>query len=275
MTTTAAQTAPAPAQTTERSLGNWLRNSLILAGRQLGVTLSDVPTLIQIIAVPVVTMLLFKVVFGDVVGQASGQDSVYGTVPLVVLVSAMFGSVASAVRLNNERRTGLLARLHVLPINRGAELTSRLLTEVLRVVVITVVLLAVGAAIGFRFTQGLLPALGLVLVAVLFGLMFSIVTLTLAINGKPGSPIVPIISLLSSLLMFFNSGFTPVDQYPKVLQPFVEHQPMTPAINAMNHLATGGPVAGDLLTVLAWTVGAILVFTYPAVRGYRRAAVGR
>ena len=259
----------------ESSVRAWWRHSLLLAGRQLQVLAGDYSTLIQIVAVPVMTMLLFKVVFGDVVGQATGQNSIYGTVPLVILVSAMFGSVASAVRLNSERRTGLLARLHVLPINRAAELTSRLMAEVVRIVIVTVVLLVVGTMIGFRFTQGVLPALGLIVVALLFGVSFSLGVLTLAVNARPASPIVPIISLISSLLMFFNSGFTPVDQYPQLLRPFVEYQPMTPAINAMNHLASGGPVAADLLTVVAWAVGAVLVFSYPAVRGYQRAAAGR
>ncbi|MFT4201067.1 ABC transporter permease [Gordonia sp. (in: high G+C Gram-positive bacteria)] len=265
----------APVVAGERSIGAWARHSLLLAGRQLKVLAGDYSTLIQIIAVPVLTMLLFKVVFGDVIGQATGKDSIYGTVPLVILVSAMFGSVASAVRLNSERRTGLLARLHVMPINRAAELTSRLLTEVVRIVIVTLLLLVVGTLVGFRFTQGVLPVLGMIGVALMFGITFSLLTLTLAINGKPTSPIVSIISLISTLLMFFNSGFSPVDQFPKVLQPLVAHQPMTPAINAMNHLASGGPVAADILTVAAWTVGAIVVFAYPAVRGYRRAAVGR
>ncbi|GAA3048744.1 hypothetical protein GCM10010528_29850 [Gordonia defluvii] len=259
----------------ERSLRGWLRHSLLLADRQLRVLAGDIPTLIQIIAVPLLTMFLFKVVFGEVVGQAAGQDSIYGTVPLVILVSAMFGSVTGAVRLNAERQTGLLARLHVLPINRAAELTSRIFVEVVRIVGVTLLLLAAGAAMGFRFTQGLLPAMGLLLVAVLFGVAFSLVVFALAVNTPPMSPILSVVSLLSTLLMFFNSGFTPIDQYPRAIQPIVQYQPMTPAINVMKHLASGGPVAADLLAVVAWSVGAVLVFALPAVRGYQRAALGR
>lgn len=257
----------------------WVRDSYLLALRQLRVLAGDYSTLIQIFAVPVLTLLMFKVVFGEVVGQASGQDSIYGTVPLVIVVSAMFGAVTSAVRLNSERRTGLLARLHVLPINRAAELTSRLLAEVVRIVIITVLLLVIGILMGFRFQAtglgAVWSALGVVAVAVMFGTAFSLGVLALAVNARIESPIVPIVSLISTLLMFFNAGFTPVDQYPRVLQPFVEHQPMTPAINAMKHLATGGPVASEMLTVLAWLIGAVVVFGYPAVRGYQRAAVGR
>ncbi len=280
MTTTAQSRSahlamPVSAAPPERSMRAWATQSLVLAGRQLAVLVRDRATILQLILVPALTMVMFKVVLGETVGQATGQDSVYGTVPLVILVSAMFGSLASGVRLNGERSTGLLARLYVLPINRGADLTSRVICEILRILATTAVLLAAGVAIGFRFTQGVLPVLGIVGVALLFGTAFSILVLALSVNAPPGAPIVPLMSLVSSLLMFFNSGFGPVEAYPSWLRPIVANQPMTPAIDAMRHLAVGGPVAHDLMVVAAWAAGIAVVFTYPALRGYRRAATAR
>ena len=118
---------PPPDAPAEGSPKSWFTQSFVLAGRQLIVLLRDRATVLQILLVPALTMVMFKVVLGDVVGKATGQDSAYGTVPLVILVSAMFGSIASGVRLNLERGTGLLGRLYVLPINRGADLTSRVI----------------------------------------------------------------------------------------------------------------------------------------------------
>lgn len=259
----------------ERSFGAWWRQTLILTGRQLLVAFRDVPTLIQVLIFPALTMLMFKVVLGDVVGSATGQDSVYGTVPLVILTSAMFGSVVSATRLNMERKTGLLGRLYVLPINRGADFTARVLAESLRALITTICLVGAGVAIGFRFTQGFGSAIGIFAVAVAFGTAFAMLTLALAVNSRPGAPLVPYLGLVSSLLMFFNSGFSPVDMYPGWLQPIVANQPMSPAIETMRALAAGGPLAGPLTKVVIWVVAIMLVATYPALRGYRRAAAGR
>ena len=253
----------------------WLSQSLVLARRQLTVLIRDRATVLQILLVPVLTMIMFKVVLGDAVGQATGQDSAYGTVPLVILVSAMFGSIASAVRLNLERGTGLLGRLYVLPINRAADLTSRVICEVVRIAITTIILLAAGTFIGFRFTQGPIAVLGILGVALLFGIAFSIFALALAVNARPTAPIVPLLSLVSSLLMFFNSGFSPVDAYPGWVKPIVEHQPMTPAIEVMRAFAAGGPITANLIAGIAWSVGLIVVFTYPALRGYRKAATSR
>jgi daunorubicin resistance protein C len=228
----------------------------------------------QSLLFPLLSMVMFKVVLGDAVGQATGQNSAYGTVPLVVLVGAMFGSLAVGTRLISERRTGLLTRLYVLPVHRAADLSSRINVEMIRILVGTGVLTTAGMLIGWRFNQGLLPALGIFGVALLYGAAYSTIVLTLAVSAS-NIPLVPIMSLTTSLLMFFNSGFSPIQAYPDALQPLVRNQPMTCAIETMRALATGGPVAESLTKTLAWAVGAIILFAYPAMRGYRRAAASR
>ena len=258
----------------ESSARGWWSQTRALTGRQIRVNLRDRLTLAQSLLFPVASMIMFKVVLGDAIGRATGQNSAYGTVPLVILISAMFGSLAGAIRLNSERTTGLIERLYVLPINRSADLSSRVLTDLLRILVTTLFLLAGGYLIGFRFTQGIGPAIGLVLVALAYGAAFAMFTLALAVNAPPGAPIVPYLGLFCSVLMFFNSGFSPVDAYPSWLQPLVANQPMTPAINVMRSLAAGGPLASDLVKVVIWTVVILGLSIVPALRGYRRAAAG-
>ncbi|MBD0860962.1 ABC transporter permease [Gordonia sp. zg691] len=259
----------------ESSLRGWATQSSALARRQLTVLFRDRATVLQILFIPALTMVMFKVVLGDAVGSATGQNSAYGTVPLVILVSAMFGSLASGVRLNQERGTGLLARLYVLPINRAADLTSRLLCEVVRILVTTTLLLIAGLFIGFRFTQGPFAVLGIFAVSLMFGVAYSMFVLAIAVNTRPSAALVPMLSLFSSLLMFFNSGFSPVEAYPTWLQPIVEYQPLTPAIDSMRAMASGGPIAADLIAVVIWTIVILGACTWPALRGYRRAATSR
>lgn len=266
---------PVPDQHPEHAFRAWWEQALVLTGRQLRVAVRDVPTLVSILIVPVLTMLMFKVVLGDIVGEATGRDSAFGTVPLVILTSAMAGSVVAATRLNLERRTGLLNRLWVLPINRSADFSSRAFAELVRILITTVLLLGLGHLIGFRFTQGVLPAIGLVAVALAYGAAFSMVTMACAVNARPGAPVLQYVGLVTTLLMFFNSGFSPVEAYPGWLQPVVAHQPMTPAIDVMRNLAAGGPLTAKLIEVAIWTGVILVAATYPALRGYRRAAAGR
>ncbi|WP_420714139.1 ABC transporter permease [Gordonia sp. SL306] len=271
-TAAAAATMPTGDVPPEHSTDAWTTQTRILTGRQLSVWVRDYSTLGQSLLFPALSMVMFKVVLGDAVGNATGQNSAYGTVPLVILVGAMFGSMAAAVRLNTERGTGLLGRLYVLPINRAADLSARIIAELVRILVSTVILLVAGLFIGFRFTQGVWAVLGIIGVALLYGMAFSTMVLALAVNAKPAAPIVPIISLFASVLMFFNSGFSPLEAYPGWLQPIVANQPMTPAIEVMRSLAVGGPITENLIKVIAWSVVLLGVFVYPALRGYQRAA---
>lgn len=261
-------------EASERGVKAFLRHARILTGRQLLVVTRDRLTLMQSMLFPLLSMVMFKVVLGDAVGQATGQNSAYGTVPLVVLVGAMFGSLAVGTRLISERRTGLLTRLYVLPVHRAADLTSRVNVEMIRILVSTAILTTAGLAIGWRFNQGVLPAIGIFGVALLYGAAYSTIVLTLAVSAS-NLPLVPIMSLITSLMMFFNSGFSPIEAYPEILQPLVRNQPMTCAIETMRALAIGGPVAESLIKTIAWAVGAIVIFAYPALRGYRRAAASR
>lgn len=264
--------APTPTRSLdENSLRALWTGSRLQCGRMLLRWSRDPATVIQALIYPAVTLVMLRVVLGDRITAATGEPAVNGMVPLVVLVGAMFGSVVSAVGLRAERESGLLSRFYTLPIHRAAGLVGRLFAEMIRVVVTSLVIFAAGVALGFRFTQGLGAGLLLLVVPLGFGLGFALMVTFLA-TLSTRLPLVELVSTIATLLMFFNSGFVPVMAYPRWLQPFVENQPMSCAIDTMRALAEGGELATPLLKTIAWTVGMVAVFVVPAARGYRRAA---
>ncbi|BAD55573.1 ABC transporter permease [Nocardia farcinica] len=255
----------------ENAPATWARHSLLQCKRLLIGWLRDPATTIQTLIYPAATLLMFKIVLGNAIGSATGMPAVYGQVPMITLVAAMSGAVVSALGFKVERATGLLGRFYTMPMNRAAGLTGRLLAEAVRVLITTLFVLAVGLALGFRFGQGPLAALALIGIPVLFGVGFAVLVTALATLTE-GVLLVSIIGIVNTLLMFFNTGFVPVFAYPTWLQDVVANQPMSTAIDAMRGLSYGGPVAEPLLKTLAWTIGLIVVFAWPAIRGYRRAA---
>ncbi len=270
---TSGRQAPLPVvpPQSERALGAWLRHSLIQCKRLLLVWLRDPATTIQTLIYPALTLLMLRVVLGDSITKATGVPSEYGTVPMITLVAAMSGAVVSALGFKNEQYTGLLGRMWTMPVHRAAGLTGRLLAEAIRVLVTTLFVIAVGCCIGFRFWNGPLASLAMIAIPVLFGVAFAVLVTSLAtVSG--GVMLVNIVAIVNTLLMFFNSGFVPTTVYPTWMQSTVANQPMSTAIDAMRGLSWDGPVTLPLLKTLAWTLGAIVVFAYPAIRGYRRAA---
>jgi ABC-2 type transport system permease protein len=74
------------------------------------------------------------------------------------------------------------------------------------------------------------------------------------------------------LVLLFSTGFIPLSGYPSWIQPVVEHQPLTYAIEAMRGMSLGGPVLSQLVGVLLWSGGIAAACAYPLIRGYRKAS---
>jgi ABC-2 type transport system permease protein len=75
-----------------------------------------------------------------------------------------------------------------------------------------------------------------------------------------------------ALLQFFSTGFVPLDQYPRWLQPAVAHQPMSYAVEAMRGLSLGGPVLTPMVAMLLWSAGIAAGCAIPMAIGYRKAS---
>jgi ABC-2 type transport system permease protein len=66
-----------------------------------------------------------------------------------------------------------------------------------------------------------------------------------------------------------------VDLYPDWVQPVVQNQPMSQAVDAMRGLSVGGPVLSPLIAILAWSAAIFAVCLVPIMVGYRRASTSR
>ena len=69
-----------------------------------------------------------------------------------------------------------------------------------------------------------------------FGLAFTVIVITLALYAA-NTIVVEGTEVIWGMLMFFSSGFVPLDQHPRWIQPVVEHQPVSYAIEAMRGLS--------------------------------------
>jgi ABC-2 type transport system permease protein len=215
---------------------------------------------------------VMNIVLGDAISSVTGHSALYGSVPLVTLIGAMNGASVGVVGFITERTDGLLARLWVVPVHRASGLLARIASEAIRIVINSFVLLCVGLVMGLRLEHGALASLAWLSVPVLFGMAFATLALTIAAYW-PSTTLVEAITLVSALLLFFCTGFVPLDQYPRWIQPVVEHQPLSYATEAMRGLTLGGPVLEPLAGILLWSGGIASACVIPMVIGYRRASM--
>lgn len=269
--------APAPVAGpgySENSLRHLASHTWVLTGRLLLRESRTPMTILHALILPVIFLLTVKIVLGDSVTTLTGENGLYRSVPLVTLVGAITGSTAGVVDLMAERSAGFLARLHVLPLHRAADLFSRLTGEAVRLVLTSLIVLATGLALGLRFHRGVAQTVVWLAIPVAFGLAFSVLVLTIALYWQK-SVLVEAIQVFALVATFFCTGLIPLDQYPNWVQPLVEYQPLSPAVDAMRAVAVGGPVQWPLTITAAWCLGIVLVCLWPLLVGYRRASTNR
>ena len=245
--------------------------SLLFAGR-LFTGWRRAPTVpIQALLFPTFFLITYKLVVGKSIVRITGTDSLYGLVPMCAVAGAMFGALGAGLTIIAERDSGLLSQLWMLPVNRASALIGRLLAEAARTLAGTVLITAVGVALGLRFEGGWLAMIPFVLVPVLVVLIFSTAVIAIAVRSK-SSALLVLLSLPSITLVFASSGITPVQMLPSWIRPLIPLQPMAPTIESMRALAQGAPAVWPLLMSLVWALGLGAVVGPLAVRGYRAAA---
>ncbi|MBO0773010.1 MAG: ABC transporter permease [Actinobacteria bacterium] len=221
---------------------------------------------------PVMFVLMFRYVFGGAIPVQVPGGYVSFLMPGIIGQTAAFATFGTAIALALELQKGVIDRLRSMPMARSAVLAGRLVADTARMALTLLVILGVGYAVGFRFQNGVGPAIAMVVLAIVFGLAFCCVAAFtgLAIGDQESVQAFGMIWLFP--LTFVSSAFVPIQTMPGWLQAFANNQPVTYVIDTMRALALGGPVEASLWKSIAWLAGIFVVFAPLAVRAYRRAA---
>ena len=255
----------------ENSARRLVAHTWILTARLLRRWSRDPATVLESLIMPVALLVTVNIVLGNGVSQLTGHSALYGSVPLLAMVGAMSGSMVGGINLIRERGEGLLSRLWVVPVHRASGLLSRLAADVIRILVTTAVIMCAGLVLGFRFRHGIVPSVAWLFVPIAFGVAFTMAVITLALYTA-NTIVVEASEIVWGLMMFFSTGFVPAHEYPRWLQPIVQHQPISYVVDAMRGLSLGGPVLAPVVKMLLWSAGIAAACAIPMAIGYRRAS---
>jgi ABC transporter DrrB family efflux protein len=272
MSATVAAPAPAPSAPSMFTQARWaVSDSLMIAKRNLLVWTRVPAYLVFTVIQPVMFVLLFVYVFGGAIPVSTPGGYVNFLMPGIIAQTAAFACFSTAIALAQELKKGVIDRLRSMPMARSAVLAGRLGADTVRMLVTILIIVAVGYAVGFRFLNGFGPAVGMIVLATVFGISFCLIAAFtgLAIGDEESVQAFGLIWLFP--LTFVSSAFVPIQSMPGWLQAFANHQPVTYVVDTMRALALGGPVAANLWKSIAWLAGIFIVFVPLAVRAYRRA----
>ena len=221
---------------------------------------------------PIMFLTLFNFVFGGALGAslASGDKYINYLLPGILVQTILFGSLQTGVGLSRDLNAGIIDRFRSLPMSRSAVLTGRTNADMVRNITTALLLRVMGFVYGFRFHNGAGDAVLMIVIIIAFGYAFSWVAafVGLAVKDEETAQLAGFLFIFP--LTFASATFVPTQTMPEWLQKFANNQPVTFAVTAARHFATGSPSDGAELKLLAWIIGLIIVFVPLSIYIYKK-----
>ncbi|OYR44133.1 MULTISPECIES: ABC transporter permease [unclassified Halorubrum] len=240
-----AQKAPGNSSVADMQIS--VKRWLVKTSRNPFVTFSS---LIQ----PVIFFVLMAEVLGAIVSgalaQTVGSDINYITylTPAIVIQSALAAAAVSGIGLVDDMDTGMFEKLLASPMDRGAMFLGKVLSEVVRIVVQTTIILLLGyvmlylqsgASVGSYLRTGLLGFIGVIAIAVIFGGAFMAFSNIVALVTHDQEATTMIANLLTFPLLFISSAFVPLEVLPGWIQSVAVVNPITYGVDGVRAFMLG------------------------------------
>jgi ABC-2 type transport system permease protein len=242
--------------------------------RNLRHTLRNPSALIMTIGMPVLLLLLFVGVFGGAlhagIGPAAHDDDYINYVVAgILLMTVGYGSTTTALAVNRDMTSGIIARFRTMAISRTAVLTGHVVGSAART------LIGAGLVVGAALLMGLRPAgdparwlaaAGLLALMTLALTWLGVAVGLLARTAEGTAPF----TLVLQVLPFLSSAFVPPESMSGPVRWFAAHEPFTPVTDTLRGLLMGTPVGGPGLSAVAWCAGLTLAGYLGARALFRR-----
>jgi ABC-2 type transport system permease protein len=252
---------------TRPSRATALEASLAFGWRAL-LKIKHVPMqLFDVTAFPIMFVLLYTYLFGGALA-GSPREYLQALLPGILVMTVSWITMYTGQALNTDISKGVFDRFRSLPIWRPAVLVGMLMADTVRYVMASAVIIVLGIILGFRPDGGVLGVL--LAVALLLVFAFSLSWVWTAVGLKMPTPeaVLQISMTILFPLTFASNVFVDPETMPGWVQVFVNNNPITHLSTAARGLMHGTPVGTEVLWVLAWSVGLVLVFGPITMRLY-------
>jgi ABC-2 type transport system permease protein len=187
-------------------------------------------TLVQ----PVIWLLLFGALFKrvvDIPGFGAGSYVTFLT-PGIVVMTALFASGWSGMGFIEDIDRGVLDRLLVSPVRRGAVMAGSLAYGAVTNVVQSLIIVGLGVAVGAQFGGGALGAAVLIVAAVLLGTAVASLSNALGLLARQRETLIGATQFVVLPLTFLSAGLMQTGLMPGWMQGIVRYNPVNWAVQA-------------------------------------------
>ncbi|MFD7718494.1 ABC transporter permease [Streptomyces sp. NPDC059814] len=281
------ETAAAPAPRAGGGIGQAVRDSLVIARRNL-IRMTRIPEMLLFgVIQPVMFVVLFTYVFGGSISVGGSTDPQLYKEFLMAGIFAQtvtFATAGAGAGIADDMHKGLIDRFRSLPMARGAVLTGRTLADLVQTSFTLVVLAGVALIVGWRTHENIGKVLCGFLLLLLLGYAFSWIGALIGLSVRTPEAATSGGLIWLFPLTFISNAFVPVTGMPTFLQHVAEWNPFSATVAGARELfgntmpgvpktVTGAwPMEHPIWASIIWSVLIIAVFRALAVRKYRSAA---
>ncbi|MCG7524429.1 ABC transporter permease [Streptomyces sp. OfavH-34-F] len=277
------ETSAAPARS-GGSLGQSVRDSLVIARRNL-IRMTRIPEMVIFgLIQPIMFVVLFTYVFGGSIkvgGTISPQAYREFLMAGIFAQTVTFATAGAGAGIADDMHKGLIDRFRSLPMARGAVLTGRTLADLVQTALTLVVLAGVALIVGWRTHENIGKVLLGFLLLLLLGYAFSWIGALIGLSVRTPEAATSGGLIWLFPLTFISNAFVDANQMPTFLRYIAEWNPFSATVQAcrvlFGNLPPGfvtpdaWPMQHPIIASIVWSVVILVVFRTLAVRKYRSA----
>ncbi|RII11325.1 Daunorubicin/doxorubicin resistance ABC transporter permease protein DrrB [Streptomyces sp. YIM 130001] len=225
--------------------------------------------LFDVTAFPIMMVVMYTYLFG---GALAGSPSEYiqYLLPGILVMSIVMITMYTGVAVNTDIDKGVFDRFRTLPIWRPSVMVGYLLGDMLRYVLGSLVILAVGLALGYRPDGGVLGVVAGIALLIGFSFGLSWVWTMFGLMLRTEKSVMGVAMMVMMPLTFLSDIFVKPETMPGWLQAFVNNNPVTHVASAVRTFMDGGWPGAELAWSLGWAGVLIAVFGPVTMRLYNR-----
>jgi ABC-2 type transport system permease protein len=224
---------------------------------------------------PIIWLLLFGALFKRVVeipGFEGGSYIVFLT-PGVAVMTAVMSAGWNGMGFIEDMDKGVLDRMLVTPLWRGALNAGTLLYALLTIALQVLIIIGIGYAAGASFANGALGVAVLVLVASLLGGAIAALSNALALVAKQRETLIGAVTFVTLPLTFLSSTFMQSNLEPGWISAIARFNPVNWAVEAGRAAVTANTdwtLVGTRIALLTALLLAAATLATKAFNAYQR-----
>lgn len=223
----------------------------------------------DVVATPVMFTVLFTYLFGNALA-GSPEDYLHFLLPGIMVQTVMFSAVHTGYTLNQDIAKGVFDRFRALPIWRPAPIAGAIVGDFARYTAAAVLVLAVGALMGYRPQGGFAAMLAALVLLNLFAFGIGWIFTALALSMRSGGTVMTVSWLVLMPVTFASNIYVDPATMPDWLQAFVAVNPVSLIVTALRGTLDGTPDGSAIALALAAPAVLAAIFAPLTMRLYAK-----